>query len=452
MKRLHSVVDATWLAMLALYIIGGAAIVPFHGDESSKIYIGRDYYYLFLLNDREKLSHQSKRTASADGYRANLASGSISNMIYGWLAASHGYAISDLNDDWHWGLDYNANVASKRLPATQLLRSARLASAAQLAAATALLYVFARMLINRPPALLASLLFASQPSLLLNGRRALQEGSHMLGAMLVLVTGAWLLRQGKWWQFALLGICSGWAIAAKHTSAFQVALVFLVLLALFLYQNYQRLEARKTDKKQFMRYFAGILLAGALTLLVFYLLNPGWWGAPVETARAALSERSALLQRQAGVYGGYQSFGQQAKGFFRFVFSAEIQYFEDPQWADFAEISQQIQLYEASGWAGTLFGGTVSAGLVMSVLAAAGIMLLARAGDICWRKRAFILAWGSGIAAIVFALTPLPWARYYLPVLPFTLLMAAYAIASAAQATWKRLAERRHTEERRLSP
>ncbi len=433
-KSVQYGVDVIWLAVLSIYIMGGAAIVPFHGDESSKIYIGRDYYYLFLQGDRAKLTHQAKRSASTGEYRANLASGSISNMIYGWLAASRGYAITDLNDDWHWGLDYKSNLESNRLPDARLLRSARLASAAQLAAAMALVYVLARMTINRPTALLASFLFASHPSLLLNGRRAMQEGSLLLGIMLTLVMAAWLIRHRRWWQYALLGACAGLAIAAKHSSAFTVAIVFLALVALSVYERLGNRDGRD------MRWLAGILTAGIVTLLVFYLLNPGWWDAPLASAGEVLSERSELLQRQVGVYGGYQSLGQGAKGFFRFVLQAEAQYFEDRQWADYPEISAQIQIYENSGWAGALIGDHALAGIAMSLLVVAGIFLLLRDGDINLQNRALLLIWGGGGAATVFALTPLPWARYYLPVLPFALMMAAYALTSMAQELRKRLA------------
>lgn len=435
-KNLQAGVDVICLALLSFYIMGGAAIVPFHGDESSKIYVGRDFYFLFLEGDREKITHQAKRSASSGEYRANLASGSISNMIYGWLAASSGYAITELNDDWHWGRDYRYNLESNRVPEARLLRTARLASAAQLAVAAALVYVFARITLNRPTALLASLLFATHPTLLLNGRRALQEGSHMLGTMLLLLAAAWLIRQGRWWQYALLGACAGLAIAAKHTSAFVVAIVFLAVYVLSVYESLRPGDRRARLKT---RPLAGILMAGIVTLLVFYLLNPGWWDAPLETARDVMSERSELLQRQAGVYGGYQSLGQQVKGFFRFVLIGEPQYFEDGQWAGYPEISEQIQIYENSGWAGATIGGNAIAALLMLALVSAGIILLLRDRDISFQNRALLMFWGGGTAAIVFALTPLPWARYYLPVLPFTLMMAAYALTNMAQAMRTRL-------------
>lgn len=435
-KSAHAAVDVICLALLALYIMGGAAIVPFHGDESSKIYIGRDFYYLFLEGDREKITHRAKRSAGPGEYRANLASGSVSNMIYGWLAASSGYAITDLNDDWHWGRDYKSNLESNRVPDARLLRIARLASAAQLASAAALVYACARMTINRPTALLASLLFAAHPTLLLNGRRALQEGSHLLAIMLVLAVAAWLIRHRRWWGYGLLGACAGFAIAAKHSSAFTVAIVFLALHGLSIHESLVTSDSRKRLKT---RLLAGVLMAGIVALLVFYLLNPGWWDAPLETAAEVLSERSALLERQAGVYGGYQSLGQYAKGFFRFVLMGEVQYFEDQQWSGYVEISEQIQTYERSGWAGASVGGATVAGLIMLSLVAAGSILLLRDRDISYQNRALLLFWGGGTAAIVFALTPLPWARYYLPVLPFALMMAAYALTRMAGAMRMRL-------------
>ena len=178
-------------------------------------------------------------------------------------------------------------------------------------------------------------------------------------------------------------------------------------------------------------------------LLVFYLLNPGWWGAPIATATDVMSERAELLQRQVGVYGGYQTAGQRVKGFFRFVFFGERQYFEDKQWAEYTEISEQIQIYERSGWAGATIGGNVIAALVMLALVCAGAILVVRDRAITAQNRGLLLVWGCGIAAIVFALTPLPWARYYLPVLPFAMIMAACSLTTMMKWIWQRVETRR---------
>ena len=141
--------------------------------------------------------------------------------------------------------------------------------------------------------------------------------------------------------------------------------------------------------------------------------------------------------------GGYQSAGQRVKGFFRFVCFGERQYFEDKQWAEYSEISEQIQIYEKSGWAGATMGGNVIAALVMLALVCAGAILVVRDRAITAQNRGLLLVWGCGIAAIVFALTPLPWARYYLPVLSFAMIMAACSLTTMMKWIWQRVETRR---------
>ena len=63
--------DWLWLGLLAMYIVAGAAIVPFHGDESTLMVMGRDYHYIFVEGDLSKvffdldLAKQSSRAAAA---------------------------------------------------------------------------------------------------------------------------------------------------------------------------------------------------------------------------------------------------------------------------------------------------------------------------------------------------------------------------------------------------
>ena len=47
--------DWLWLGLLAMYIVAGAAIVPFHGDESTLMVMGRDYHYIFVEGDLSKV-------------------------------------------------------------------------------------------------------------------------------------------------------------------------------------------------------------------------------------------------------------------------------------------------------------------------------------------------------------------------------------------------------------
>ena len=57
--------DAVWLGLLALYVLAGAGQMPFHGDESTLIYMGRDYHYLLVEGDLSRLVDKPRRAAPA---------------------------------------------------------------------------------------------------------------------------------------------------------------------------------------------------------------------------------------------------------------------------------------------------------------------------------------------------------------------------------------------------
>lgn len=429
LANLPNWIDVLWLAALALYALAGAVIVPFHGDESTQIFMGRDYHYLFLEGDIAKVFYESDGSESPIEQHLRIVNGTISKTIHGWLAAQSGFAAEEINKPWEWEYDYESNRASGRIPDTELLRQARLASSAQLALALGVFFFFLRQSVSRPVAYVASFILALHPTVLLNGRRAMMEGSHLLGMMLVLLAATWLLRERKWWRYALLGICSGIAIAAKHPNAFVVALVLLSCGG-WIWSELAR--AADISREEIIRAVVGMLSAVVISVSVFLLLNPAWWRAPLQTAAGVLAERMQLLERQIERNGGYESGIEQVVGFWQHVFTGEIQYYEDARWAEYAEIEEQIVDYEASGWAGARIGGSAAAGLASLALTAAGIWIFARDRKIHASYRWLILVWGGGSALITLVVTPLSWTRYYLPLLPVLALFAAIAIVTLA--------------------
>ena len=251
--------DALWIVVLAVYIIAGAPLVPFHGDESTQIFMGRDYYYLFVEGDLAKVFYDRNLSTRQDEQQLRVINGTVSKTIHGWLAANMGLRPDQLNGHWDWSLDYATNRDSKRIPDLQLLQRARLASAVQLSLAVLVFFFFVRMIIGRPAAYLASAVFTLHPAVLINGRRAMMEGSLLMGMILVLLAAAWLIRERKWWCFVLLGCASGAALAAKHTNAFVVAVVFLACASVILVEAAQspagalRSHIRALAKAAFVR-------------------------------------------------------------------------------------------------------------------------------------------------------------------------------------------------------
>ncbi|MCY4537398.1 MAG: phospholipid carrier-dependent glycosyltransferase [Chloroflexi bacterium] len=422
-------IDIFCLLLLAAYVLAGASLVPFHGDESTQMFMGRDSYYLFQDGDLSKILYDSAWSSRPDEQHLRLINGTVTKTIHGFLSASAGMRRDEINGQWDWELDYAANRDLGHIPDAQLLQRARLASALQLAVSVALFYALIRMTIGRPVAIVASGLYALHPALLLNGRRAMMEGAHLLGMMLVLLSAAWLLRERGWIRFIVLGICSGAAVAAKHPNAFVVAMVFLACGSLFIYEMLRFAGPARSSQT---RSIAGLILAGVIALLVFYLMNPAWWLAPFESGVEAFSLRVALFQDQVATYGGDDSLIERVRGFLRYIFVENNQYYEVAQWADYSEITGQVRSYEASGLAGASIGGSAAGGLLNLALTIVGGVQLLRSRDIEGEYRWLLVVLGGGIALITLAATPLPWLRYYLPVLPFTIILSAYALVRLA--------------------
>lgn len=432
--------EALWLAALAAYVLAGATLVPFHGDEATQIYMGRDYFYLFQDGDLEAVAFDRHWLSQPTEQHLRLINGTVTKTIHGFLAASAGMRREELNGQWDWSLDYVQNQSLGHLPEAQLLGRARLASAAQLAVSATLFYLLIRMAIDRPTALVASGLYAFHPAILLNGRRAMMEGPHMLGMILVLLAAAWLLRGQRWWRFVLLGVASGFAVAAKHPNAVVVALVFFACAAYWLYPTG---KATTQERRRSARALVGLLAAGGVALFTFYLMNPAWWQAPLDSAAEVLRLRVELLNEQVALYGGYESWSERISGILEYAFFGRSQYYEVAQWEGYDAIRRQISAYEASGYAGLAIDGVLAA-LVMAGLTFWGMVYLARARQIDREDRWLLLVWGGGIAAITLLVTPLPWQRYYLPVLPFAQLAAACAVVHLIRLLWHHVASRVH--------
>ena len=422
--------DGLWLLCLALYILAGAAIVPFHGDESTQIFMGRDYHYLAQEGDLDKILYGNPHER-----HLRVLNGTIAKNIYGWLQWLNGIGPGDINPDWDWGRDYAANQAAGALPDADLLRQSRLASALQLALAAAAFFQFVKLATNRPTAWLASLLFALQPNLLINGRRAMMEGSHILGMTLVLLAAVWLLRERRWWQYALLGFCAGLAVAAKHPNAIICGLVYLALARQPLWQLARScFGSGRGNWRGAGRQLLGLALAGLLAALVFLLLNPAWWRNPLAVAQEVVAGRQSLLQDQVRIFGGYESFSAQISGFFEFVFMGARQYFEVDAWQDYAPVTAQIAAYESSGLAGLLvISGSGRLGALSLLLCGFGAMSLLRDPGPGSQVKWLLGIWIIGSALSTLWLTPLPWARYYLPLLPALILLVSIALHHLAQ-------------------
>jgi 4-amino-4-deoxy-L-arabinose transferase-like glycosyltransferase len=408
-----------WLAALIGCILAGVALTPFHGDESTQIYMSRDYAYQFIQRDLSQITY-SADPASPTEQHLRLLNGTISKYAIGLAWHLAGYTLDSLNDQWDWGADWDYNQANGHAPSPGLLVAARWTSALFLAAGVIVMFALGRKLGGLPAAYLASLYYALNPALLLNGRRAMMEGGFMLFSLLVLLAGILFIEKADWKRGLLLGIVGGLALASKHTALFTVAAVWtgcgVYALRSLLSQSVSTVTARLLP----------LLLAGLVAGGVFLAVNPAWWDNPVERAGDVLALREDLLQIQVDVFGGYADLEERIAGFWRQAVIARPQYYEATGWDSY--IGDQIATYEASPWHGVSVGGSAVGAALFLIMIGVGLWALLRAPGgkqpVLW----LAVWWALILVVTTLLLTPLEWQRYYLPVYPALGLIGAVGL------------------------
>jgi hypothetical protein len=454
--RSNRLIDFVWLLILAAYILAGTFVVPFHGDEATQIYMSRDYAYQFLQGDLDSVRYHEP-PINATEQELRLLNGTLNKYAIGLAWHLGGFSVEQINEQWDWGADWGYNQQNNHAPGEALLNVSRIPSALGLAAGVVVMFGIGRVLGGRAAAYLASLYYALNPALLLDGRRAMMEGSLICFSLLTVLAGMWLLQKRRWWAALVLGVAAGLALASKHTAVFTVAAVFgacavYPVVAWILGKRDAKERARHAvplrsdlaadadgDRAWHampLRIYAMLAVAGVVVLGVFYALNPAWWGDPVGRAAQVLDLRADLLAGQTAVFGGYTGVGDALGGFFRQVFVNLPQYYEVPAWAGY--IAEPIARYEGSIWRGVSVGGSVSGGVVLLALTVIGLWALVKssAGG---GERWVVGLWALAMLFTTALLTPVEWQRYYLPAYPAVGLLAACGLAWLARRLQRRL-------------
>ena len=138
--------DRLWLIGLALYILSGYNLVPFHGDESTLTYMSRDYHDLVQARDLDRVLYRDPpRDPAAQELR--ILNGTVGKMAMGFAWDLAGLTVDDLNEQWVWGAPWEWNVSDGHMPGDRLLRAARLSSALMLVISAWALFGIARLVI-----------------------------------------------------------------------------------------------------------------------------------------------------------------------------------------------------------------------------------------------------------------------------------------------------------------
>jgi 4-amino-4-deoxy-L-arabinose transferase-like glycosyltransferase len=412
--------DALVLLVLSLYALAGAAAVPAHGDESTQMHMGIDYYTQFVVGDLRSIRYSdTPHDPAAQDLR--LYNGSLPKYLFGLVQYHLGAVPETWQKPYDWGAPHDHNERDGRVPSGQMLIASRLVSAAGLVVGIWAMFGVGCLFGGRVTGHVAALYLALHPVILMNSRRAMMEGwligMSMLAVWLAVLLAARFQRQGahssRRFSIALAigwGVVAGLCVASKHTGVFVTGPLYA---ALGLYSIAAATQRRWGP-------LLLLALAACSSAAVFIALNPVWWQQnPLNIAGLLLERRSALLEGQVAAYGGYESVWERLSGFADFAFIAQPQYFEDARWA--APLQATIDAYEGSLWRG-LWSGWLAA-VMMAALSAGGLAALV------WQRPRPVglwvcAMWAGAVIALALLGTPLPWQRYYLPVYPVIGLLA----------------------------
>jgi len=438
--RLPRWLDYVFVAVLALYAFIGAPGVTFHGDEAMQIYMSGDFATAFLEGNAAALSTPGLYDIDSDA-QLRILNGSINRHAIGlaWYAA--GYTRDDLppGPGWDWGLSYDDNVATGHRPSEHQLAVARIPSALLLAASVALMFALAQTVGGRALAYGATALYMFNPIVLVNGRRAMQEGALLFFGLLAVYAACLIvgkmrahpsepsrptlrLTDGAFWRWALLALACGLTLASKHSG---IVFVAAALGWVFVGGLLRAFDARHSAPflSSAVQLTLKTALAGVLALGLTIALLPALWQDPVARFDDLLRIRAQLIDIQVTADpAAPMPLGQRVSAILTQPFMTPVAHYEAAPF-DVPPMHDEIATYMASPLSGVQFG---IAGVAFELLSLIGVVALALRLLRPGRDRATaigLLIWLAVTVASLLA-NPLPWQRYYLALIPVASLLA----------------------------
>ncbi len=431
--RLWFVIDAAWVITLIVFALVGMPIATFHGDEPMQIYMSGDYWVALVDRNINSLMTHPPYDIDTDP-QLRILNGSINRYTIGAVWHVAGYSRDQLppRPGWDWGLSYADNVRTNHRPAEPLLNAARLPSTLFFAFSIPFMFLIGYRAGGRASAYAASVLYALHPVLLLNGRRAMQEGAMLFFGILTVWIAVIIAHRRALQQsvnialWALLALACGLALTAKHSG-----IVFVgAALGWIAFAELTHFKLRRAISAAFMTAAAGILAVG-----LFIALSPALWNDIPARLSDLLNVRAQLIDIQINLDPiAPMTLQQRIEQIIIQPFITPVAHFEVDFWRDDPNVQAEIARYMASPLSGIQFGQV--GGAVLTFLAAVGLIICLY--GVFWAKdptrRAFyagMLAWTLVNIAALLA-NPLPWQRYYLPFIPAACLLAALGINTAA--------------------
>ena len=403
--------------LYSVYIFLGVKSVPFHPDESSLLYQSRDLEK--AISEPAALFWSDTPTNAYDQtYR--LLNAPLAKYIIGIGRLGAGYGAESVSVDWDWGQSWDENAQQGALPPERLLLGSRLAVALFLPMSIILIYIAAQSIGGVTNGILAALLLALNTLVLLHTRRAMAEGVLLFGVCLAIV-GVLYADRRPW----LDGLGMGLAISAKYSA---LALLPAGLVAV--------LWGSSLDRRQILKKLSIFILTFSLVVIV---LHPLLWRSPVRAVKEMVHARTDFISSQVTTLQAHNpeqlldSPGKKLGVMLYTVFLGAPQFEEVGNYSSI--LADEIDAY-LNTFGNNLLGGPIWGGILLffTLLGVIVGVSKARDKDSEHQRRGIILLIFMSVcqAGALLILNPLPYQRYYLPLIPFVCLWAALGISTSS--------------------
>jgi len=442
------------LVILSAFYIWGIQVVPFHPDETTQMYMSSDFEALFsqpssLFWRPEQAANPRQRYRELDAPLTRYLLG-LGRTIAGQRAISA---------DWDWSKSWDENLNLGAYPDPDILFVARLTITLLLPLSLIFIYSIGVQIQGNLTGFLGALFLGTQAVVLLHGRRAMAEGVLLLGVLLAV----WCLFQARdrpW----LVGLGLAVAFNAKQSALalLPVGMLAVVWLPSKTPQQFKKIivttqpDGNTSEKRvcaggstpcahpffgpirllaEQLQIIKNLIQLGSVFAVVTIALNPLYWRHPIQAVQSALTARNELTHQQiidthAIAPDKYlDTPGQRLLMLFANIYIGPAEHSLVGNLAPtLADVATYIaipghNLFRGIVW-GTLFFGITLTGFVLAIRNIVG-----KRSDQRWNLTVLVLATLFQGAALI-AAVPLPWARFSIPLIPFTSLWSAYGIFS----------------------
>jgi len=396
----------------------GVRQVPFHPDETSLLYQSADLE-AWVRDPLSVAWDPSKVTEYDQAYRT--LNPPLPKIILGIGRRVAGFGPDQVSVDWDWSMSWDANRAAGALPGEALLTSARLANILLLPVSLMFLYMSGLKIGGRSTGIIGVVLLGTNALVLLHARRAMAEAAVIFGVSLA-IFGFVQARDKPW----LAGLGAATAVLSKLSTA-ALAPVGLVLV---IWPGKTGLTGLRNATTRAMAYL------GAFALEVF-VFDPLLWRHPFQAMAAVWRARLDLLASQVAEIGAaapsliLRSPGERLASLIGNTFLMPPQFAEVGNYV--TQTAPQVESYLAIP-GNELLRGVFAGGLVLGVCLLGVFLAVIRWPRLPGASRVPLSALAIASAAqtaALYAAIPLPFQRYYLPLIPFICLWVAYGVSSA---------------------